>query len=173
MKKFNMFLVLLFALWILAIPEIGQAQQSVCRQQGSRQVTLRTSAALTATANGSTIGQLQDCKEAMLILDVTTASLGTDDALNVYLQTTPDGTNYTDVVAFTQVVGSTVQRIARWTSRTVPTDPEGALEAAALTAGTVEQGPAGRLWRVRSVVSDSGTTGNSSWTYSVVGYFRD
>ena len=167
-----------FSIWIaiavflaLAFPRVSDAQQSVCKQQGSRQVSLRASAAISATANGTVIGSLQDCREAMFILDVTVASAGVDatGALNVYVQTSPDGTNYTDVVAFALISASTAQRIARWTSRTDPTTAEGALQAGALSAGTVQDGPAGRLWRVRSVVS--GTVG--SWTMSVGGYFRD
>lgn len=173
MKKFSAFLVTFFAFWIFAMPEIGLAQQSSCRQQGSRQVTLRSSAALTTTTSGSSIGQLQDCKEAVFVFDVTTASaVDTTHTLSVYIQSSPDGTNWLDVARFANVTTATAQRVARWSSRVTVsgTNVDEALSSSAMAAGTVSQGPQGRLWRTRAVVSSGAL---NSWTYSVVGYFRD
>lgn|SRR3990167_4079834 len=171
MKRFSVFLVTIFAFLIFAMPEL-QAQQSSCRQQGSRQVTLRTSAALTTTASGSSIGQLQDCKEAVFVFDVTTASSAATDFLYVYIQSTPDGTNWLDVARFANITNATAQRVARWSSRVTVsgTNVDEALSSSAMAAGTVSHGPQGRLWRTRAVVSAAST---ASWTYSVVGYFRD
>lgn len=173
-KRVSILFILALLAFLLGAPST-QAQQSSCRQQGSRQATLRSSAALTATASGSSVGQLQDCKQAIFVYDVTVASTGTADALNVYIQSSPDGTNWVDVVSFSQTTGSAaLQRVARWTATAAaPTTPEEALQSSALTAGSVAQGPGGRLWRVRSVVSDTSPTGDSSWTFSVIGYFRD
>lgn len=172
MRKFSAFLVAFFTFWIFAMPEIGLAQQSSCRQQGSRQVTLRSSAALITTTSGSTLGQLQDCKEAVFILDVTVVSNAATDFLYVYIQSSPDGTNWLDVARFANITNATAQRVARWSSRVTVsgTNVDEALSSSAMAAGTVSQGPQGRLWRTRAVLSAAAT---ASWTYSVVGYFRD
>ena len=71
-------------------------------------VTLFASAARTASANGSAV-ELGDCAVARLDLKVTAAS-GTTPTLNVKVQTSPDGTTWTDVgTAFAQATGATTE----------------------------------------------------------------
>ena len=71
-------------------------------------VSLFASAARTATVNGSAV-ELGDRCMARLDLKVTAAS-GTTPTLNVKVQHSPDGTNWTDVgTAFTQATGATTE----------------------------------------------------------------
>ena len=70
-------------------------------------VSLFASATRTATANGSAV-ELGDCAQARLDLKVTSAS-GTTPTLDVKVQTSPDGTTWTDVGTFTQVTAVSTQ----------------------------------------------------------------
>lgn len=65
------------------------------------------SAARTATANGTAFSTA-DVDEITATLAVTAAS-GTDETLDVILQTTADGTNYYTAGSFTQATGTTTE----------------------------------------------------------------
>lgn len=101
--------------------------------------------------------------QAVFELDVTVVS-GTTPTLNVYIQSLlPDGTNWDDVVSFTQVTAAS-RRVARLSGLA---NVEAAANDAALTAGTVRSGPFGPLVRVKWVIA--GTT--PSFTFSVASDF--
>ena len=65
------------------------------------------SAARTATANGTAF-DTSDVDEITATLTVSAAS-GTDETLDVILQTTADGTNYYTAGSFTQATGTTTE----------------------------------------------------------------
>jgi hypothetical protein len=104
-------------------------------------------------------------RSAMFLLSTTPGSTANGaSTLDVYVQSSVDGTNYNDFVAFTQIPStggaSNVQQ-ASWVRDVTPTTPQGTLNDAALAAGVV-QGPIGSTWRAKYVVS--ATSGPMSFT---------
>jgi hypothetical protein len=75
----------------------------------TKDATLQASVTRTATANGTGL-ELADCGTLRLDFAVTAAS-GTTPTLDVKVQTSPDGTTWTDVSggSFTQATGTTTQ----------------------------------------------------------------
>lgn len=124
--------------------------------------TLVASAARTTSADSGFLN-LQTGKaftEAVFELDVTAQS-GTTPTLNVYIQSLlPDGVNWDDVVAFTQIAAATGRRVARLSGLA---NTEAAANDAALAAGSMRSGPFGPVLRVKWVIA--GTT--PSYTFSV------
>lgn len=135
-----------------------------------RPVTLLASAVRTTTSTGSQAVPLAlpggaAMRGVAFVLNVTAAATEAGDTLDVFVQTQLDGTNWVDVVAFTQVVGngSTKRYFAKVVGGVAQDDFE---NATALTAGSVRN-LMGRQWRVRYVVTDA-STDNASFTFSVV-----
>lgn len=137
-------------------------------------VTLVASAASTATSTGTTAVELLTrfgggtpavpLTAIAFVLDVTAAATEVGDTLDVYVQTKLDGTNWVDVVHFTQILGngSTKRVFAKIEPPTAMTAFENgtALGAAAVRALF------GTQWRCRWVVVDGNA--NASFTFSVV-----
>ena len=69
-------------------------------------VTLLASAARTATAAGAAVPGFAAANNLVLQLNVTLAS-GTTPTLDVVVQDTVDGTNYSTIATFTQAVSTT------------------------------------------------------------------
>lgn len=98
----------------------------------------------------------------VLQLNVT-ASVG-PTTLNVYLQSSVDGTNWDDFISFTQVGAvSTSRQIAQWDRDAVSASAVHAASDGALTAGTVINGPQGDQWRVKW------TLVGTSYTFTLTG----
>jgi len=68
-------------------------------------VVLAASAAVTATGNGSAF-RLPECRGLGFVLDLTNAATDVGDELDVSIQMKLDGTNWVDVVHFTQILGN-------------------------------------------------------------------
>lgn len=128
---------------------------------------LLASAARTATSDGSNetvVTHVRPPNAMAFILDVTAAATEAGDTLDVFVQTKLDGTNWVDIVAFTQVTGD------GGTKRHVAKVIAGAAEAmfedsATLSAGSVRD-LLGDGFRPRWDITDSGTD-NASFTFSV------
>lgn len=58
------------------------------------------------TYYGDAVGSLSDCAVLQFTMATTNTSAAASDTLDVYVQTTLDGTNWFDVVHFTQVLGN-------------------------------------------------------------------
>lgn len=71
-------------------------------------LTLLASGAITATSSGTAAVNLDgfDADALIVQLDVTAAALAVGDTLDMFVQTTVDGTNWVDIVHFTQVLGN-------------------------------------------------------------------
>lgn len=96
-------------------------------------------------------------------LDVTAAATDADDTLDVYVQTTLDGTNWIDVVHFTQCVGNGGAK--RHIGKVLAGAAETMFEAgAALAAGSVRN-LLGDKWRVKYVQVDADSDG--TFTFAV------
>jgi hypothetical protein len=121
-------------------------------------------AAASRTASGDS-GALNFAKDfgtavaAVVYLDVTAAATAGSDTLNVYVQHSWDGgTTWDDIISFTQVLGNggAKNERATWVAVAAPTSAIAAKSDAALTAGTVRQGPVGSTWRVKWVIGGGG-----------------
>lgn len=131
----------------------------------NRAVTLLASAAQTATNTGTTAVRLPDATAYAFVLDVTNAATDAGDTLDVFIQTKLDGTNWVDVVHFTQVLGNgsnTLRFISKITGDVATAEFN---NATALGAAAVRN-LIGDEWRVRFAVVDSGDA-NQTFTFSV------
>lgn len=135
-------------------------------RNASLTTTLRASAASTATGQSAAVVMPDAPNAYVFILDVTAAATEVDDTLDVTIQTMVDGTNWIDVVHFTQVLGngSAKRYIAKISAESAMTMFE---NATALSAGAIRN-ILGNTWRVSWVQVDAGGSADS-FTFSVVG----
>jgi len=121
---------------------------------------VRASAAVTADGNGTAVRLWAMVNGITFTLDVTDANTDAEDLLDVYVQTKLDGTNWTDVVRFTQVLGDggAVRHIGKVTAQLAETMFE---VDTALTAGAVRN-MLGDDWRVRWDLTEAGPPGATS-----------
>lgn len=130
--------------------------------------TLLASAGRAATAGtaGSTVYMPASAPGYGFVLDVTAAATDANDTLDVTIQTLVDGTNWVNVVAFTQVLGNggAKRHIGKINGGQAQAMFEG---SAALSAGTVRNW-CGDAWRARWVIVDP-TGSNALFTFAVFG----
>ena len=133
-------------------------------------VELLASTTVTADSTGTTAVRLLDripnVQGIVFVLDVTDADTNVDDTLDVFVQTKCDGTNWVDVVAFTQLLGNgsdTVRHVGKILASAATTMFE---NATALTAGNVRH-LFGEEWRVRYDFTDGGGAGTAQFVISV------
>ena len=126
---------------------------SVTTTVGAKNAVTTTAVKLPGMVNG-----------IVFVLDVTAAATAAGDTLDVAVQTLVDGTNYVDVVAFTQVLGNggAKRHIGKVTGDAALTMFEG---GAALAAGSV-RGILGDAWRVKYTQVDDGDQ-NAIFTFKV------
>jgi len=134
-------------------------------------LTLLASAARTTSDNSGSLSSVFKHPELVerlsLFLDVTAAATDVGDTLDVYLQTTHDGTVWDDVAHFTQVLGNggAKQFIAEWFRNMAPESEMHAPQDAAVSAGVVQGGKLGVDTRIKWVIVDGDADG--SFTFSV------
>jgi hypothetical protein len=133
-------------------------------------VFIQSSGAQAASGNSANfINHTEVLTAAIYVLDVTVAGSLAGDTLNVYVQHSWDeGTSWDDFVSFTQVLGNGGAKkfLAFWVLYgTAPSTPVKAPQDAALTAGTVQQGPLGMWLRAKWAIVNGG--GTHSFTFSV------
>ncbi len=127
-------------------------------------VTLQASAAKTATGNGSEV-RMDVASAYAFTLDVTVDESTVADKLDVFVQTKLDGTNWTDVVHFTQHDGNAGAK--RYVTKIASQLGEAEFEVGSALAEATVRDLMGDAWRVRwAVVDDSGS---ASFTFSVTG----
>jgi hypothetical protein len=97
------------------------------------------------------------------VLDVSAAATDAGDLLDVKVQTMIDGTNWVDVIHFTQVLGngSTKRFIAKITAETAET----LFADAVLAAGTTVRHLLGDEWRINYVQVDGDA--DATFTFTV------
>lgn len=125
--------------------------------------SLLASAAKTETGTGDAV-LLEGFEVLEFQLDVTVAATEVGDTLDVYVQTTIDGTNWIDIVHFTQVVGNggAKRYISKISASLALTEFE---VGTALGAAAVRH-LVGAQYRVRWAITDAGSD-NASFTFSV------
>lgn len=136
-------------------------------------VPLLPSAVRTASGTGDPVGTfgspqgLGEFSELHLQLDVAAAGVGSGDTLDVFLQTTLDGTNWVDIHHFTQVLGNggAKRYFAKILSSVALTEFENGASLSAANGRAL----LGDAYRVRWAVAGSGPP---SFTFSVTGNFR-
>jgi hypothetical protein len=123
-----------------------------------------TTAAGSATATGSAVHISGEPNGMAFILDVTAAAVAADDTLDVKVQCRLDGTNWHDVVAFTQCAGNggAKRHVAKINADIAQAMYE---VGSALAAGSVRN-LLGEVWRVSYTQGDADSDG--SFTFSVV-----
>lgn len=130
-------------------------------------ITLLASAAQTSTSTGETAVRLPGMVNAIVFtLDITVDESTAADFLDVFVQTKVDGTNWLDVVHFTQNAGDDgAKRYIEKVAASPAFAGFSAINVALLAAGEVRD-LIGDDWRVRFTVVDD--SGSASFTFSVV-----
>lgn len=127
-------------------------------------VTLLASAARIETGTGSAVANLGEFRALVLQFDVTAAATAAGDTLDVYVQTTIDGTNWVDIHHFTQVLGNGGAK--RYFAKVVAEAALTEFENATALGAAANRAIVGNQYRVRWVVVDA-TTDDASFTFSV------
>lgn len=128
-------------------------------------VTLRASAALSTVGatNEAAVKLSRPANAIVFELDLTAAATDVGDTLDVKIQTKLDGTNWVDVVAFTQCLGNGGAK--RHVAKIMCSTAQAMFETGtALTAGNVRH-LIGDEWRVVSTIVDANA--NASFTFGV------
>lgn len=128
--------------------------------------TLVASAARTAAAPGSpsTAIRLPFPPSAIaFVLDLTAAAADVGDTLDVFVQTKLDGTNWVDVVHFTQILGNGGAK--RYIAKIAAGDALTEFENGTSLGAAAVRNLLGDEWRVRWAIVDGDA--NASFTFSV------
>lgn len=128
------------------------------------QVTLATASAVDSTSTGTTAKRLPGWARAFAFtLDLTVDESTASDLLDVFVQTKLDGTNWTDVVHFTQHAGNAGAK--RYIEKVAASPAFAGFEVGtALGAGAVRD-LIGDDWRVRYTITDD--SGSAAFTFTV------
>lgn len=129
-------------------------------QDAYNATTLKASAEVLADGNGDAVRLWSMVNGITFTLDVTAAATDAQDLLDVYVQTKLDGTNWTDVVHFTQVLGNggAVRHIGKVTAQLAET----MFEVGSVLASGAVRNMLGDDWRVRWDVTEAGPPGATS-----------
>ena len=123
--------------------------------------TVQASAEVLADGSGDAVRLWAMVNGITFTLDVTATEEDAQDLLDVYVQTKLDGTNWTDVVHFTQLLGTGGAK--RFIEKIAPAAAEAGFEDVELGEGAVRN-LFGELWRVvTTIVNDTAP----SFTFSV------
>ncbi len=126
-------------------------------------LVLLPSAARTVSGVGEPV-TLEGLSALLLQLDVTATATDAGDTLDVYVQTTIDGTNWIDFKHFTQVSGTAVSK--RLISKLVIDVIQADFDNGAVLLGGVGRNIFGEQYRVRWDIEESGSA-NAAFTFSV------
>lgn len=127
-------------------------------------IELLASATKTATGTGNSVSGLGRYEQLVFQLDLTAAATDVGDTLDVYIQTTVDGTNWVDIYHFTQCLGNGGAK--RYFGKLVASAALTEFETGAALAAAGGRAILGDQFRVRWAITDAGTA-NASFTFSV------
>lgn len=125
---------------------------------------LLASAARSATGTGEAVIGLGEWRVLILQLDLTAAATDAGDTLDVFVQTTVDGTNWVDIHHFTQILGNGGAK--RYYAKVVWDAALTEFENAAALGAAANRAIIGDQYRVRWAITDAGGV-NASFTFSV------
>lgn len=182
------FLFALFALLFLLVPHLALAQLTrgddvqLSILGSTNPAASGASGTVTQRITGDTISRMQNFRDGVFTLNVTTLSGVPSDTLSVWIQHTADGgTTWTDLLRFGNIAGTdsvaNSKRFAYWSSRLAPgpwvsslvADVERQIEDRSIAAGTVNQGPIGSQLRVAYNYNSV----TASFTFSITGFFHN
>lgn len=126
-------------------------------------IVLLADAARTATGTGDPV-TLEGYLALVFQLDLTAAATESGDTLDVYIQTTVDGTNWVDVFHFTQILGNGGAK--RYFGKIVADAALTGFENATALSANSSRAIFGSDYRVRWDITDASTQ-NASFTFSV------
>lgn len=129
-------------------------------------VTMLASAARTVTAgtNSDDIHLPGMANGFLFTLNVTAAATDVGDTLDVTIKTQVDGTNWLDVVHFTQVLGNGGAKV--YSAKVSATEAQAIYDAtASLAAGDAATQVIGDIWRITWVIVDADA--DASFTFTV------
>jgi hypothetical protein len=138
-----------------------EASQYVGRGSRASQV-LQASGVQTASGTGAAVSGLGEFAQLFLELDVTAAATAAGDTLDVFVQTTIDGTNWVDIAHFTQVLGNGGAK--RYFAKILATGALTEFENGAALAAAAQRAICGDQYRVRWVIASASSP---SFTFSV------
>lgn len=95
------------------------------------------------------------------VCDVSAAATDAGDTLDIKVQTMIDGTNWVDVIHFTQVLGNGGAK--RFVAKIMADTAEALFSDAAIAAGTIRH-LLGDEWRVNYVQVDADANSSFTWT---------
>jgi len=124
---------------------------------------LASAARTDATGNGSAVRLAGMVNGFAFTLDVTVDESTAADKLDVYVQTKLDGTNWTDVVHFTQHDGNVGAK--RYVAKIVAQLAQAEFEVGSALAEANVRHLLGDEWRVRWAITDDSQA--ASYTFSV------
>ena len=141
-------------------------------------VTLLASTSFTVaeTANSTSVRLLEGinaspgapgCRAIAFVLDVTDADTNASDTFDVSVQTKLDGTNWLDVVHFTQILGNGSDTL-RFVAKVVADLATAEFEIATALGAAAVRNLLGLEWRVKTVLVDGGGAGSPKFDISVV-----
>lgn len=126
--------------------------------------TLLASAARTTSSNGSGVRLPGMVNALAFTLDVTVDESTGADKLDAYIQTKIDGTNWLDVIHFTQHDGNAGAK--RYVAKIEANTSVSEFEVGSALTETNARDLLGDEWRVKWTITDD--SGNASFTFSVV-----
>lgn len=126
-------------------------------------ISLLASMTLTASANGSAVRLPGMVNALVFVLDVTADESTAADKLDVYIQTKIDGTNWVDVVHFTQHAGNAGAK--RYISKIISQIATAEFENGTALGAAAVRNILGDEWRVKTVIVDD--SASASFTFSV------
>lgn len=139
-----------------------------CGRPNATNITLQAAAAQTATGNGSAVDGLGEFEQATWQLELTAAATDVGDTLDVFIQTTVDGTTWLDIVHFTQMLGNGGAK--RYIAKTNAAQPLTMIETGTALAAAAVRNLFGDQYRVRWAITDADA--DCSFTFSVKANFQ-
>jgi len=134
---------------------------SACYDRG----VIATGAVTTTGTSTLTFNAPRNISAMGVVFDLTAAASETGDKLDAYVQTTLDGTNWVDVIHFTQCAGDGGAK--RYFAKVGAPTAETMFENAAALGAAAVRNFLGEVWRTRHVITDVATTSNCSFTYTI------
>lgn len=133
--------------------------------------TMLASAARTADSDVGGEDAISDRLDSAAVefrLSVTAAATAVDDTLDVFIQTTLDGTNWFDVVHFTQVLGNGGAKV--YIAKIVRDLAQAEFELATSLGAAAVRHIIGQKYRPRWAIADADAD-NASFTFSITAHF--
>lgn len=127
-------------------------------------VVLQSSTTETSSDNATAV-KMATAQAFAFVLDVTADESTAADKLDVFVQTKLDGTNWVDVVHFTQHDGNV--GAARYVMKISAHIAEAGFEVGSALAENTVRHLMGDEWRARWAITDD--SGSASYTFSVAG----